>query len=128
MEAVLATRHTYLKTHSLSGSALSFSLREEQTALHERALAARSGRAAKTLVKEGALRATLIALRKGVELSPHSVEGSVSIHVLSGRARVFNDGAGTTVASGGLLVLGPDVTHSAEALANCVLLITVAMP
>jgi quercetin dioxygenase-like cupin family protein len=124
----LATRHTYLKTHSLSGSALSFSLRAEQTALRERALAARSGRAAKTLVKEGALRATLIALRKGVELTPHRVEGSVSIHVLGGRARFSLDGADSTVASGGLLVLGPGVTHSAGALSNCVFLITVAMP
>jgi quercetin dioxygenase-like cupin family protein len=124
----LTIKHTYLRTHPLSGRALSFSLRAEQSALRERALAARSGRAAKTLVKEGALRATLIALRKGVELTSHRVEGGVSIHVLSGRASFSLDGADSTVASGGLLVLGPGVTHSAEALSNCVLLITVAMP
>jgi quercetin dioxygenase-like cupin family protein len=124
----VATKHTYLKTHALSGSALAFSLSKESAALKERAIAAHSGRAARTLAKQGALRATLIALRKGVELTAHRVEGSVSIHVLSGRARFSLDGVDTTVASGGLLVLGPDVTHGAQALANCALLITVAMP
>jgi len=57
----VARRHTYLITHTLSGAVLSFALSAEDAALRERATAAKSGRTAKTLVKEGRLRVTLIA-------------------------------------------------------------------
>lgn len=123
----MAPKHMYLKTHTLSGAALSFSLSTEDAALRERAAAARSGRAAKTLVKEGRLRVTLIALRRGAALGAHQVEGVVSLQVLRGRARVSAEGKLVDLSSGGLLILDQEVTHTAEALADCALLVTVAM-
>ncbi len=120
-------KHTYLKTHTLSGPVLSFALSAEDAELRARAAEAKSGRAAKTLVKEGRLRVTLLALRKGARLSPHQAEGVLSIHVLRGRARVSAEGSGTDLAAGGLLVLQEEVPHTAEALSDCGLLITVAM-
>jgi quercetin dioxygenase-like cupin family protein len=66
-------------------------------------------------------------LKKGAALSPHQVEGVVSLHVLRGRARVSAEGAVVDLSSGGLVVLDQDVTHTAEALADCALLVTVAM-
>lgn len=119
--------HTYLRTHTLSGAALSFALSAEDAALRERATAAKSGRTAKTLVKDGRLRVTLIAMRKGAVLGAHQVEGVVSIQVMRGRARVSVAGGSTDLASGGLIVLQEEVTHTAEALADCALLVTVAM-
>jgi quercetin dioxygenase-like cupin family protein len=123
----MARRHTYLRTHALSGAALSFSLSAEDAALRERAMAAKSGRTAKTLIKEGRMRVTLIAMRRGAVLGAHQVGGVVSIHVLRGRARVSVAGTNTELPSGGLLVLQEEVTHTAEALADCALLVTVAM-
>jgi quercetin dioxygenase-like cupin family protein len=123
----MATKHTYLKTHTVSGAALSFSLSTEDATLRERAGAARSGRVAKTLVKEGHLRVTLILLRRGAALGAHQVDGVVSLQVLRGRARVSAGGAIVDVSRGGLLVLDQGVTHTAEALVDCALLVTVAM-
>jgi quercetin dioxygenase-like cupin family protein len=122
----MATKHTYLKTHTLTGAVLSFSLAAEDTALRERASKARSGRAAKTLVKDGPLRVTLMVLRKGAALSPHQVDGIVSLHVLRGRLRVSAEGV-MDLASGGLVVLDKEVAHTAEALSDSSLLVTVAM-
>ncbi|HYM16475.1 MAG TPA: cupin domain-containing protein [Dehalococcoidia bacterium] len=124
----MTAKHTYLKTHTLAADALSFALPGEDATLHARARASTSGRAARTLVKEDGLRVTLIALRKGAVLSAHRVEGDVTIHVLRGRARVTAQGRASVLASGALLVLRSGVPHAAEALADCALLVTVAMP
>ncbi len=123
----MATKHTYLKTHILSGAALWFSLSAEDAALRDRAAAARSGRVAKTLVKEGHLRVTLIVLRRGAALGAHQVDGVVSVQVLRGRARISVEGRIVDLSRGELLVLDQAVTHTAEALVDCALLVTVAM-
>ena len=123
----MAKKHTYLKTHTLAGGVLSFALSAEDAGLRERAQAAKSGRSAKTLVKEGRLRVTLIAMQSGSRLGAHQVEGVVSVQVVRGRARVSAEGASTDLASGGLLVLQEEVPHTVEALADCALLVTVAM-
>ena len=122
-----AMKHTYKRTHQLSGAALSFALSGEEAALREKAATAKAGRAAKTLVKEGAIRVTVVSLRKGVVLQAHQVEGAVSIQVVRGRARVSAAGEDIELAAGGLVVLQERVPHAAAALTDCSLLITVAM-
>jgi quercetin dioxygenase-like cupin family protein len=67
-----------------------------------------------------------MVLRKGAALSPHQVDGIVSLHVLRGRLRVSAEGV-MDLASGGLLVLDKEVAHTAEALSDSSLLVTVAM-
>lgn len=87
-----------------------------------------AGRAAKTLVKEGPLRITLVALRKGATLEEHQIAGPVSIHALAGTLRLSTRQEAVDLATGELLALDAGVAHAAEALDDCVLLITVAMP
>lgn len=116
----------YTRTHRLSGKKLQFLLKEEEQALRERAADANSGRAAKTLVKEGKLRATLVALRKGTVLKQHQVEGPVSIQCMRGNVAVGTDGDSTELTAGGLLVLDKKVPHEAKALRDSVILVTVA--
>jgi len=58
---------TYLKTHKISGKQLRFHLSEEQDALLERAGAGRTGRTAKTLVKEGPFEDDVGRAAKGSE-------------------------------------------------------------
>lgn len=123
----MAIRHTYLKTHTLAGAVLSFELSAEDRGLRERAQAAKSGRAAKTLVKEGRLRVTMIVMQRGSRLGAHQVDGVVNIQMVRGRARVSAQGEGTDLELGGLLVLQEEVTHTVEAITDCALLVTVSM-
>lgn len=129
----MTAKHTYLRTHTISGAALSFALPAEDAALRDKAAATQSGRAAKTLVKNGSLRVTMAALRKGAVLQRHQVEGAVSVQVLRGRARVAVAGPSTPTHTeelelGQLFVLQAGAPHTAEALSDCTLLITFAMP
>ncbi|MEX0750362.1 MAG: cupin [Dehalococcoidia bacterium] len=120
------TKHTYLRTHKLSGRTLAFNLKAEEGALLDKARTAKSGRAAKTLVKEGPLRVTVVALRKGTTIDDHRVEGPLSIQSLTGRIRIGIGGERFDVPSRGMLTLEPGTTHDATALSDATFLITMA--
>ena len=120
-------KHTYLKTHALSGQVLTLDLKGEQVELLERAQAGKAGRAAKTLVKEGPLRVTLAALRKGVSLQEHQVAGAVSLEALRGRLRLRAGGWDVDLRPGSLVVLAPDVKHLVTASSDSVVLITMSI-
>jgi len=122
-----AAKHTYLRTHRLSGRALAFNLKAEEGSLLDKARTARSGRAAKTLVKEGPLRITIVALRKGAVIEDHQVEGPLSIQSLSGRLRITLSGDHIDLPARGLLTLEPGATHDAAALSDATFILTMAM-
>ena len=120
--------HSYLRTHEISGSILRIQLTAEEQQLREQAAAARSGRSGKTLVKEGRLRITDVALRKGTVLHPpQQAEGAISMLMRRGRMRVTTNGGAVDVGPGELVVFDEEVAHSAQALSDCVVLITTAM-
>lgn len=119
--------HTYLRTHKISGQLLTFYLTAEEARLREQAAASKAGRAAKTLVKEGALRITQVALRKGTPLQSHQVAGPVSLQVQRGRLRLTTASGVLDLGSGELVALDAGVAHAAMALSDCALLITMAM-
>jgi quercetin dioxygenase-like cupin family protein len=121
------TKHTYLRTHKLSGRSLAFNLKAEEGALLDKARTAKSGRAAKTLLKEGPLRVTIVALRKGTTIEDHKVEGPLSIHSLTGRLRIGIDGDNFDLPARGLLTLEPGTTHDATALSDATFMITMAV-
>ena len=118
----------YLRTHRLRSEVLRFTIETEERALQALAASSGSGRAAKTLVKEGPLRITLATLRKGATLEEHQITGPVSIHALRGGLRVVTPQGNVDLATGELAALDAGVAHAAEALEDCTLLITVAMP
>lgn len=118
---------TYLRTHRLKGKFLTFLLDEEDRALRERAESSRIGRAAKALVKQGPFRVTLVALRKGAFLDPHQVAAPVSLQALRGCLQLNTAAGDVELPPGGLVTFEAGVTHSATALDDCALLITVAM-
>lgn len=120
-------KHSYLRTHRLAGKILTFDIAAEGEALRQRAASARSGRAAKTLVKEGRLRATLIALRRGAALGAHGVEGEVMLHVLRGAFEVRTKDADAIARTDGVIALQAGVRHEARALRDSVVLITTSM-
>ena len=122
-----ASKHTYLRSHEISGQVLRFRLTAEDVRLREQASTSKAGRAGKTLVKEGPLRITQVALRKGTPLQAHQVAGAISLHVLRGRLRLTIAGGALDLGAGELLVLDAGVAHAATALIDCVILITMAL-
>ena len=120
-------KSTYARSHRLSGIRLEFLLKAEDDALRERAATASSGRAAKTLAKEGRLRATLIALERGASLRQHHVDGPVSIQCLRGNVVITVGDQTSELTSGGLMVLDAKVTHGGKALRDSSILITMSV-
>jgi quercetin dioxygenase-like cupin family protein len=124
---MVTAKHTYLRTHAISGKVLTFDLKAEQDDLLQRAQALKAGRAAKTLVKEGPLRIALVALRKGVSLKEHEVAGAASVQVLRGRLALQTAPLQLDLRTGQLVALDTGVAHAATALSDCAILITMAM-
>jgi quercetin dioxygenase-like cupin family protein len=91
-------------------------------------LLARHGRSARTLVKEGPLRLTIVGIAPGGTLPAHSTCGPVTIHVLEGEMTVRAGDHEYLLAPGDLLVLAPGLEHSARSAAGGVFLLTVVHP
>lgn len=111
----------------LSGKALHFHLRGgEISALIDENLLARTGRTARTLVKEGPLRVTLVALGPGGTLAEHQAEGPITVQVISGQIRFVAGEDAWTLDEGDLLSLAAAVPHAVESATGGVFLLTVA--
>ncbi len=115
------------RTRRLAGQMLTFLLQAEDDTLREFAATAKSGRAAKTLVKQGEQRITLVALRHGAALPAHRVAGAVSVHTLRGLVKVGIEREQMELPAGALVAFGPGVAHTVAAVEDSALLITVAM-
>ena len=121
-------KSSVLRTRRLSARVLTFLLGAEDDTLREFAESSKTGRAGKTLVKQGPLRITLVALKKGTALSSHQVAGPVSIQILRGCLRLSTDKGNVNLPAGSLITLGPGVAHMAKAHDDSSILITFAMP
>lgn len=121
-------KSSVLRTRRLAGKVLPFLLSAEDDTLRELAEGSKTGRAGKTLVKQGPLRVTLVALKKGTALPSHQVSGPISIQTIRGCLRLTTDRGDLDVSAGTLIALGPGVAHTAKAHEDCLILITFAMP
>ncbi len=117
-----------LRVRRLAGRRLTFMLGAEDDTLREFAEVSKTGRAGKTLVKEGPLRITLVALKKGTALPSHHVEGPISIQTIRGCLMLTTERGNVDVPAGTLIALGPGVVHTAKARDDCAILLTFAMP
>jgi quercetin dioxygenase-like cupin family protein len=88
-------------------------------------LLARHGRSARTLVKEGPLRLTIIGIAPGGDLPTHSTEGPVTVHMLEGEVLFEALGRAYPLNTGDVLVLAPGVEHSARSATGGLFLLTV---
>ena len=91
----------------------------------DQALLARHGRSSRTLVKDGLLRLTLIAIAAGGDLAVHRAAGPVTMFVVEGEVVFSVLGRDYTVKAGDILVLAPGVEHSARSANGGVFLLTV---
>jgi quercetin dioxygenase-like cupin family protein len=110
--------------HRISGAALSFSLQDEMRSLREELVKA-PARIGRTLVKDGALRVTLIGIRADRGMHEHRAAGPVTIHVLDGEIEVRADEKRWPLRSGELLALDGGVTHAVTSATGGIFLLTV---
>lgn len=119
----------------LAAPALRTSLGEEAFRLVSHDALQRTGRTARTLVKDGPLRVTLIALAAGGEIAEHHADGPVTVQVLRGTLRMAVQAEGDAGAEpavwlleeGDLLSLEAGVRHAVATLGGGVFLLTVAV-
>ncbi|PKN83140.1 MAG: cupin [Chloroflexi bacterium HGW-Chloroflexi-9] len=125
----MTTEHpsTYARTHELQADVLPFVLGPEVDAVLKHARAASDGHAAKTLVKDGPLRVTLVGLRAGAQLEEHEVAGPVLVQGLSGVARLMASEHEVDLGPGALVALNLGVAHVVQAVQDCAFLITIAL-
>ncbi|SDH55719.1 Cupin domain protein [Lentzea fradiae] len=83
-------------------------------------------RTARTLVTGSSLRATLIALAEGSELAEHDAPAAATLQVVTGRVQLYTSEHEQTVENGQLAVI-PPLRHGLKALADSVVLLTVAL-
>lgn len=91
----------------------------------DRDLVARHGRSGRTLVKEGPLRLTIMAIAAGGDLPAHRTDGPVTIHVLNGAVDVEALGETYPLRAGDVLVLASGVEHGAHSVTGGMFLLTV---
>ena len=108
-----------------SGDVLFHRLSRDELTL-DAALLQEHGRTARTLVKEGPLRLTLMGLAAGGVLPEHSANGPVSIHVLRGDVVFTAPDGEHPLSSGDVLVFASGVRHAARSQSGCTFLLTVA--
>jgi quercetin dioxygenase-like cupin family protein len=112
----------------LGGDAILFRLSDgERSALVDDQLLAERKRTARTLVKEGALRVTLVALSPGGSLAEHHAEGPITVHVLAGEIRFRTGEKEWNLSKGDLLALPARVPHAVESDNGGEFLLTVAV-
>lgn len=91
-------------------------------------LLARHGRTARTLVKEGPLRLTIMGIAREGVLPVHSTDAHVTIHLLEGEVTFTALGRDYPLRVGDVLVFAPGVEHEARSAAGGVFLLTVLYP
>jgi quercetin dioxygenase-like cupin family protein len=92
--------------------------------LNDPALLERSGRNARTLVKNGPLRVILIMVRAGGRIAPHRAACPITVQVLEGDIRFHAAGRDHRLAAGDLLVLDAGVEHDADSDSGGTFLLT----
>ena len=111
----------------LSGDTLLFDLAAEVDSART-AITGDVGRTARTLVKDGPLRVTLIVLVAGAVIPEHSAEGPITIQPISGTIRFRTADGEETVGTGMLLSAGAGVRHSVASDEGAAFLLTVMHP
>jgi len=120
-------RSAYEGTRRLSAPVLAFALEREAEELMAKAAQSSNGRAAQTLLKEGALRLTLVGVRGGTTIDAHTADGPITIQAVRGSLRVTTEGNATAVPQGNLIAIESGLAHEVHANEDSVFLLTLAL-
>ena len=112
----------------LSGDVLRFHLADERDRVKDPTLLERHGRNARTLLKEGPLRVTLVMVRAGGIIAAHRAGGPITVHVLDGDIEFRAAGQVHRLTAGDLLVVDSGLEHDVASEAGGTFLLTVIQP
>jgi quercetin dioxygenase-like cupin family protein len=111
---------------SLASDTLTFDLHEEMRTVG--AELAPASRIARTLVKEGPMRVTLIGVSAGGAMHEHVAQGPITIHVVAGEIIVEAKGEELMLSVGALAALDGGVRHSVRSPSGGYFLLTLSVP
>jgi len=112
----------------LDGDVLVFDLGEETRHVTGAAPLEGGRRSARTLLKSGPLRVTLIVLGPGAEMLEHRAEGPITVQPLDGRIRFTVLDTEHDLGPGQLLSVGAGVRHAVFSEHGASFLLTLAQP
>ena len=112
----------------LSGDVLRFDLEEERGRVNDPPLLQRHGRNARTIVKEGPLRVTLVMVRAGGKIATHRADGPITVQVLQGDIQFRVGGREHRLAAGDLLAVRAGLEHDVGSDGGGTFLLTVVQP
>ena len=112
-------------TRALTGENLTFDLARQIAEMRADERYARSGRAGRTLVKEGRLSLTLTLIAEGVDVGTHHAVAPMTLQLLEGRLRYRVGDARFEITKGELLFFGPGHAQEIRALEDTALLLTI---
>ena len=112
----------------LAGDAMFFDLAEEIEQMHAAEAPAQTRRTARTLLKNGPLRVTLILLHAGGEIADHTAPGPITVQVLRGSIRFRVEDNEQRLAAGQIISLAAGIHHSVAADEDAEFLLTVVQP
>lgn len=104
---------------------LAFRLEDEMRTVRDQL--ASGSRSARTLIKNGPLRATLIGLAPGGAMATHMADGPITLHVLDGTVELEVEGRIWELPAGSLAALERALDHSVRAPQGGVFLLTVSL-
>jgi quercetin dioxygenase-like cupin family protein len=70
----------------------------------------------------------MISMEKGAVIKEHHADGTLSVQVLKGAARLTVEGKAFELKTGGVLTLGASIRHEVEALEDTAFLLTISWP
>ncbi len=112
---------------ALSGDVLTFDLDRELAATRDETILARSGRTARTLVKDRSLRVTIHLVAPGGEIREHHADGPITVQVLRGSMTFRAAGTDHVLDTGDLLALDTGIAHSIHSAEGAAFLLTVSL-
>jgi quercetin dioxygenase-like cupin family protein len=111
----------------LAGESLLFQLPDELKATDNPEILARSGRTARTLIKDASLRVTIHLIAPGGEIGEHHADGPITVQVLRGVLTFRAGDRDYEMREGDLLALDTAIQHSVKSKAGAAFLLTVSL-
>lgn len=109
----------------LSDDVMVFDLEHERDRIASPAAGEPGGRGARTLLKSGPLRVTMVVLAPGATIAEHRAEGPITIQPLQGRIRFTAEAVVREVGPGQMLCAGPGIPHAVASAEGAVFLLTI---
>lgn len=109
----------------LTDDVMVFDLDHERDHIASPATGEPGGRRARTLLKSGPLRVTMVVLAPGATTGEHRAEGPITIQPLQGRIRFTAESVVREVGTGQLLCAGPGIPHAVSSAEGAAFLLTI---